>query len=345
MKKVLQSFLVAGVLLVAASTESYAQPTVDLTLTGSPNLGTYTGIGIAGTFGLTFQNPSTTNLLAGAFQIVLTVPTGIQFDATYPGTPPGWTYTRTSLQSALLVPTAQVVGIIPSVPASIVVFNVPFTTTQAVTAQTYSAQIQRTGLPQYNDPNPNNNSPTGTVSVTVPLAITFESFEVSAKGCQAILSWATSFERNNEYFNVERSVNGVDFEAIGKVKSAGSGAVRRTYSYVDAHPQHGKNLYRIVQVNTDRSTSVTPTRDLSFDCKGPGVELYPNPAKVKLYVKGLKGKNTIRVFNALGQQVLERTTELAVYELDVHGLAAAVYQIQVSDATDIVYSGKFLKGE
>lgn len=345
MKKVLQSFLVAGVLLVAAGGESYAQPTVDLTLTGAPNQGTYNGLGIAGTFGLTFQNPSITNLPAGAFQIVLTVPSGIQFDATYPGIPAGWSYTRNDPQSAKLVPTAAVAGILPSVPASIVSFAVPFTTTQAVTGQTYSAQIQRTGIPQYVDPNENNNTPTGTVSVTVPLAITFESFDVNGKGCQAVLNWVTSFEKNNEYFNVERSANGVDFAVIGKVKSAGSGAVRRSYVYTDAHPQNGKNLYRVVQVNSDKSTTVTPTRDLSIDCKGPAVELYPNPAKVKLYVKGLKGKNTIRVFNALGQQVLERTTELAVYELDVHSLAAAVYQIQVSDATDIVYSGKFLKGE
>lgn len=345
MKKVLQSFLVAGVLLAATWNDSYAQPVVDLTLTGAPNQGTYSGLALAGTFGLTFQNPSITNLPAGSFQIVMTLPTGIQFDATYPGVPAGWSYTRNTLQSAVLVPTAVVAGIIPSVPLSIVSFAVPFTTTQAVTAQTYSAQIQRTGFPNYQDNDQTNNSPTGTVSVTVPLSITFESFDATAKGCQGLLTWVTSFEKNNEYFSVERSFNGVDFVALGQVKSAGSGAVRRSYNYTDAHPQNGRNFYRIVQMNADKSSTVTATREITINCKGPGVELYPNPAKAKLYVKGLKGKNTIRVFNALGQQVLERTTELAVYELDVHNLAAAVYQIQVSDATDIVYSGKFLKGE
>lgn len=345
MKKVLQSFLAAGILLTASINESYAQPVVDLTLTGAPNQGTYTGLALAGTFGLTFQNPSIISLPAGSFQIVLTMPTGIQFEATYPGIPVGWNYNRTSLQSAIITPTAAVNGIIPSVPASIVVFAVPFTTTQAVTSQTYSAQIQRIGFPNYQDNDQTNNTPTGTVSVTIPLSITFESFEAHGKGCQAILNWATSFEKNNEYFKVERSRNGVDFEAIGQVKSAGSGTAHRKYNFVDARPENGKNLYRIVQINSDKSSTITPTREVGIDCKAPGVELYPNPTKVKLYVKGLKGQNTIRVFNALGQQVMERTTELAVYELDVHSLAAAVYQIQVSQGTDMVYSGKFLKGE
>lgn len=345
MKKVLLSFLAAGTLLVATVNESYAQPVVDLTLTGAPNQGTYAGLALAGTFGLTFQNPSIISLPAGSFQIVLTLPTGIQFDASYPAIPAGWSYNRSSLQSAILTPTATVPGILPSVPASIAVFSVPFSTTAAVSAQTYSAQIQRIGFPNYQDIDQTNNTPTGIVNVTVPLAITFESFDIKGKGCEVLLNWATSLERNNEYFNVERSINGIDFEVIGKVKSSGSGAVRRTYSYVDAHPKNGINLYRIVQINTDKSSTVTPTREINMNCKVPGVELYPNPTTVKLYVKGLKGANTIRVFNALGQQVLERTTELAVYELDVRSLAAAVYQIQISDATDIVYSGKFLKGE
>jgi hypothetical protein len=346
MKKVLQSFLAAGVLLTAAQSESYAQPVVDLTLTGSPNMGTYPGYVLPGVFGLTFQNPSIINLPAGSFQIVLTLPTGIEFDLTYPGIPAGWNYLRTTTQSVTLTPTAPVVGILPSVPASIVSFAVPFTTTQTVNSQTFSAQIQRIGLPFYQDNDQTNNSPTGTVSVTnLPLPVTFESFDAKVKGCEVLLNWITSTERNNDVFKVERSADGKQFEEIAQVKSAGNGNAVKRYNFVDANPLNGKNLYRIVQVDMDRNSTATQAREVSVNCEAAVVELYPNPANVKLFVKGLKGTSTIRVFNVLGQQVMEETTELPIHELDVQRLAAATYQVQVSNGANIVFSGKFLKGE
>ncbi len=64
-----------------------------------------------------------------------------------------------------------------------------------------------------------------------------------------ILKWETSFEKDNEYFIVERSFDGVNFEQAGKVEGAGNSFDNKAYSFLDM--QMGKKyfVYRLKQVD------------------------------------------------------------------------------------------------
>lgn len=178
-----------------------------------------------------------------------------------------------------------------------------------------------------------------------PLPVAITSFTAVKEGHTGLLSWTTANERNNRDFTVERSADAKNFTTIGTVATRAPGGTINTalqYSFTDLQPLNGVNYYRLKQTDKDGKSGCSDVVNLSFD-KNADIKLYPNPATEVVHVKGLEGKNTIRIFNALGQVVIEETTEAAVHPLKVASLASGIYQIQVVRDASVVFTGKFIK--
>ncbi len=95
-------------------------------------------------------------------------------------------------------------------------------------------------------------------SPLTPLPVTllyFKIQDVSTSGIE--LRWATATEKNFEYFQVERAGSDLNFEAIGKVNSAGGINVVTSYTYLDNTPLNDKNYYRLKIVDLDGSFEYT----------------------------------------------------------------------------------------
>ena len=68
------------------------------------------------------------------------------------------------------------------------------------------------------------------------------------------LNWIKSTEINNDYFTVERSIDGINFEAVTIVDGGGNSTKMLTYSAIDKNPQIGLSYYRLMQTDTDKDT-------------------------------------------------------------------------------------------
>ncbi|MEM1328080.1 MAG: T9SS type A sorting domain-containing protein [Bacteroidota bacterium] len=69
---------------------------------------------------------------------------------------------------------------------------------------------------------------------------------------QAVLSWETTSEINNEGFYLERSLDGVLFTAIDFIKGAGNSLVNQKYTYTDQEIKRGQTYYyRLKQMDFD----------------------------------------------------------------------------------------------
>lgn len=330
----------------------YAQPiSSSLTggLSGAPAFftgGSYTGFVVPGTFDLTFGNALAPALPIGSLEIKMVLPIGMAFD---PYTPPaGWSYTILDPQNAVLTNTVILgYGFFPPTNTnSTAVFHVPVKTIASFTNSTYVAFLQGTG-PFHTTPLPvaGSNSAQGTISVANnPLPVLFSSFKVAAKSsCAAELSWETAIEKNNDYFDVERSTDGAKFSSIGKVKSNGNSTTTQRYSFIDERPAQGHNMYRIRQVDFDKKTSVSRVESVKFDCLVEGISVFPNPSSGIVYIKGLVDRSTAKVFNALGQQVLEKELEHSVEGINMTHLADGIYQIQIMQGDKAIFNTKLIK--
>lgn len=139
---------------------------------------------------------------------------------------------------------------------------------------------------------------------SLPIVLLF--FKGNYQGNDILLNWATSSEKNNKSFTVERSSDGSSFYAIGVLDGAGNSSVTRNYSFTDVQPILGISYYRLKQ--TDFDGEETYSNVISFVQEGySSLMLYPNPTndQVSVFMKQYDetGLASIKIYNALGQEV------------------------------------------
>ncbi|MEP7322103.1 MAG: T9SS type A sorting domain-containing protein [Saprospiraceae bacterium] len=94
------------------------------------------------------------------------------------------------------------------------------------------------------------------------LPIQLSDFEVNLVNGKPQLEWSTFSEFNNNYFAVERSRNGKDFNEIAQVKGIGTSDKENHYTYTDLTPFKGINYYRIKQVDLDGNSNRHTTKSI-----------------------------------------------------------------------------------
>ncbi|MFN0200763.1 MAG: T9SS type A sorting domain-containing protein, partial [Bacteroidia bacterium] len=141
---------------------------------------------------------------------------------------------------------------------------------------------------------------------TPPFPITLLSFTGKPEGTHNILTWITSSELNAAHFEVEHSIDGITFEKMGQVKAKGFSTENTTYTFTDKFPYQGSNVYRLKMLDNDGafkySNNVEISNKLNF-----AITLYPNPVKDKLQLtlSGVEGAFTFKLYNAVGQLVMQ----------------------------------------
>ncbi len=152
---------------------------------------------------------------------------------------------------------------------------------------------------------------------------------------QAVLQWETAEERNNDYFRIERSLDGVSFQAIGQVASTVSEGAA-SYEYRDWSPHSGTNYYRIWQVDHDGTQQASQTVMLAQD-EWMNAYLYPQPLSgtaLQLVIPPSSGKEIgLVVMNMQGKEVFRQSqaSQPGQHRLEVELpiLAPGIYLLRV----------------
>lgn len=143
------------------------------------------------------------------------------------------------------------------------------------------------------------------VDLLAALPVDWLSFDAKAESSGARLQWATARERNNHFFDIERSNDGGrTFVPIGRIAGAGDADAPSFYTFFDEAPLPGDNYYRLRQVDFGGAQDYSEVRVLRWAGTAPTLSLYPNPATDKVYLKGTFSGGEYELKNALGQTVL-----------------------------------------
>lgn len=145
--------------------------------------------------------------------------------------------------------------------------------------------------------------------------------------------WETLSEVNNDFFNVQRSVDGVFWSSIGEIDGAGNSFTRTNYSFVDGSPLPGISYYRLKQTDFDGHNTVSSPVSVNFKYGSTNAfTVYPNPSKDNLIIEmNMILLEEVKVFNMLGQVVQIQILPVINnrYSIDVSNLNAGVYIIQI----------------
>ena len=101
-------------------------------------------------------------------------------------------------------------------------------------------------------------------------------------GRQSKLNWITNTEFKNDFFEVERSTDGIHFTAFAKLSSRKENTtLSRAYDWLDTQPLKGDNYYRVKQVFQDGTFEYTNVEVLNFNELIP-LQLYPICSRIHL---------------------------------------------------------------
>jgi len=166
-----------------------------------------------------------------------------------------------------------------------------------------------------------------------PLPIELLRFEAKAIKNTVEVFWETGTEKNNNYFQVERSANTEQWEILGHVKGAGNSTSRKQYSFLDTSPLIGTSYYRLKQTDFDGQFSLSPIRSVSIAVKRKAeLNVYPNPTNNTIHIQTeLLKKEDVYFYDLLGKDVSAECK--FVYEspqglvFDLYGLEKGIYLI------------------
>jgi hypothetical protein len=169
------------------------------------------------------------------------------------------------------------------------------------------------------------------------LPVNLLSFNAAQQDEGVLLNWAVTSETGFSGYLVERSNDGRNYIQTGYVPAAGNNAAVKNYAFTDNSPLTGKNYYRLKMVDLDGLFSYSRTEAIDFG-GAFAVKVYPNPFGSLLNVSvngGGTAVNFVTVLDFAGKKVLQQPFTGGTTALDVSGLAAGTYMVQVNNGNTI----------
>ncbi len=144
------------------------------------------------------------------------------------------------------------------------------------------------------------------------LPVQLTSFTADCNYSKVNINWKVATQTNNDFFTIERSVDGSRFENIGAVKGAGNTSQEMNYSFTDTDPIAETTYYRLKQTDYNgHSETFTPTAVACGDDIPFSVKVNPNPVTgntICLNINGAENENvTILLSDITGRQLYSNT--------------------------------------
>ncbi|WP_338759441.1 T9SS type A sorting domain-containing protein [Bernardetia sp. ABR2-2B] len=178
-----------------------------------------------------------------------------------------------------------------------------------------------------------------------PLPIQLIYFNGQDKGDKVQLDWATASEKDNAYFEVQRSFDGQDFVTIDVIQGQKISTQTREYQTFDYENWTGVVYYRLKQVDTDGTPTLSNTivfrRNNDLD-----ITIYPNPISSgqNLNIEGLNGEWKAILYDMAGRSIesWNITFDRQTYTTPFPNLQRGMYIIQL-ESLDNNEEGKIIK--
>ena len=133
------------------------------------------------------------------------------------------------------------------------------------------------------------------------------------------INWTTTFEQNSDKFEIERSLNGTQWETAGIVKAQGVSTVKKSYSFTDKVGRNTANkkdlYYRLKMADLEGKTSLSRILVIrvynSHSTKM--ISVSPNPAKNDIAATIQLNEASVvvlRILNNNGAEVIRKTVKL-----------------------------------
>jgi hypothetical protein len=174
-------------------------------------------------------------------------------------------------------------------------------------------------------------SPSNTIAITVngstlPLLLT--GFTARENNCSIVAEWTTAEEENVASFTLEISKDGRNFHSE-KTINANNTDGSHTYK-LELPATTNKLFYRLKIEDRDGSTMYSQIVAVNSTC-GASIQLFPNPAKSKLYIRNAPTGSSYALYNASGIRVGSGAVSSGNHAIEIGHLTPGIYLLKARD--------------
>ena len=161
------------------------------------------------------------------------------------------------------------------------------------------------------------------------------------------LRWSTATEEHNAYFDIERSIDGIHFEKIGRVQGSGTSYNTQEYSFTDENPVGSTLYYRLKQVDYDGAFQYHNIVAVNFKRSSNDIDIFSvlggHQIDVVLTTTSIETLE-ISIFDINGQLLksLDYFNNYQRQTIDIRELQSGVYLLRAI-VNGQVYSKSFVK--
>lgn len=171
-----------------------------------------------------------------------------------------------------------------------------------------------------------------TIQAPAPVAMTH--FDVKKVNNTTSMMWSTASEVNNAGWFVQRSHDGINWEALAFVEGKGNSTAYLHYGFVDNAPLSGINFYRLRQTDLDGKEFYSDMKEVRFAI-GTDVKLYPNPTNGILHLENVIEGTHYTIYNVKGQEMCNGKIKDQQNTINISDLQNGLYAIRLTMNEDI----------
>lgn len=182
----------------------------------------------------------------------------------------------------------------------------------------------------------------GVLNAALPITLsTFSARAINNK--DAHLKWNTESEINGSHFELERSMDGVNFDKIATLAATGSADLGADYTYTDADVNDRTRddvvrYYRLKMVDLDGEYKYSGIRNVNFtrELTDFNMEIYPNPTVDQVQIEMTGIDNTIverpmlHIYDNTGALIQSRELDSDLGKIDMRDLPSKMYHFMIT---------------
>ena len=149
------------------------------------------------------------------------------------------------------------------------------------------------------------------------------------------MEWQTASELNNDYFSIERSEDGINFNSIGTVNGAGNSSTVRNYELTDSELSSVSIIYyRLKQTDYDGKYEYFGPVSISHSTNGD-MQIFPTLNNGQFTIVGTNIPAELSIYDAKGN-LLDKQYINTYKQTVSTSLPGGVYLLQLQSETKTI---------
>lgn len=172
----------------------------------------------------------------------------------------------------------------------------------------------------------------GSSNALNPLPVKLLHFSAIEFQNQIKLDWSTSNEVNNHYFEVEKSLDGKNWNVIATINAIGTSDEVNNYSALDLNPAIGTQFYRLKQYDLNGEFTYSYIVTVKVQ-SALSVNVFPNPATnfISITLDNNEGSDVnCSIFDINGKKVFESNDNTSLLTgIDISNFEKGIYSVVI----------------